>query len=501
MATSTAVDPSAVARVVGIETNYVNLNPGAFNALPQRIAVIGQGATASTYALTKAQVFTANAVGTTYGFGSPLHLAVDKLLPLFGGGVGNIPVTVYPLDDNGSGVVGTGAIEATVTTAAAATYWVKVNNVLSEAFNVEVGDVAGDIHDKIKVALDASVKLPILAGTVTTEAPFTTKWAGQSAGDVVIEMVGPTDKGVTFALTQVAGAAVNPNAAEINAALARVGNVWETLVLNCLDVADTTALDAYEAFGLGRWGSLVNKPCLVFSGDTNTTVAAATAVPDARKETDQVNCQLVSPGSNDLPFVSAARQLALIAVRANKNPPRDYGSLTATGLTGGLDSVQWTSAQRETAVKAGSSTVYVADGVVKLSDTVTFYHPAGDELPAYRFVVDTIRLMQVLFNLDILFNNPEWDGAPLVPDGQKHKNPAAKRPSNAVADINALIDSLAEEAILSDPETAKAATVANINESNPKRLDISLTIQLSGNANIISITNNFGYYFGVVEAA
>ncbi len=169
MATSTAVDPSAVARVVGIETSYVNLNPGAFNALPQRIAVIGQGATASTYALTKAQVYTANAVGTTYGFGSPLHLAVDKLLPLFGGGVGNIPVTVYPLDDNGSGVVGTGAIEATVTTAAAATYWVKVNNVLSEAFNVEVGDVAGDIHDKIKVALDASVKLPILAGTVTTD--------------------------------------------------------------------------------------------------------------------------------------------------------------------------------------------------------------------------------------------------------------------------------------------------------------------------------------------
>ncbi|MCP4566694.1 MAG: phage tail protein [FCB group bacterium] len=500
MPISTAVDPAQVSRVVGIETNFVNLNVGAVNYLPQRIAVVGQGSTASTYSLTKAQVFSPDAVGATYGYGSPLHLAVRQLLPVSGDGVGNIPVTVYPLEDNASGVVGTGDIEATVTTAAAATYWVKVNNVLSQAFNVAVGDVAGDVHDKIKVALDASVSLPILAGTVGSDVPVTSKWKGASAGDVVIEIVGPTDKGVTFAITQLASAAVNPNAAEINAALAQIGNVWETLVLNLLDVADTTALDTYAAFGEGRWGALVNKPLLVFSGDTNATVAAAIAVPDARK-TDRVNCQLVSPGSNDLPFVSAARQLARIAVTAQKNPPRDYGSQIATGLTAGIDSVQWNGSQREAAVLGGSSTVQPADGVLKMSDTITFYHPSGEAVPPYRFVCDHVKLWQVLYNLDLIFNNPNWDGAPLVPDGQAHTNPDAKRPSTAVAAVAALIDSLGRAAIISDPETAKESIQAGISESNGKRLDISLVIQLAGNANIISITNNFGFFFGTVEAA
>jgi len=66
----------------------------------------------------------------------------------------------------------------------------------------------------------------------------------------------------------------------------------------------------------------------------------------------------------------------------------------------------------------------------------------------------------------------------------------------AVAAANALIDSLGLNAIISDPKTAKENTVAQINEQNPKRLDVALTVQLSGNTNIISVDLNFGFYFG-----
>ena len=45
MALSTAVDLSAVARVVGIKTEFVNLRGGNVVNLPQRIAVFGQGST------------------------------------------------------------------------------------------------------------------------------------------------------------------------------------------------------------------------------------------------------------------------------------------------------------------------------------------------------------------------------------------------------------------------------------------------------------------------
>jgi len=134
MAVSTAVDPSAVARVLGIKTEYKNLASGNVLFLPQRIAVFGQGNTASqsSYSNTKAQVFSAFDVGDEYGFGSPLHLAVSQLLPVNGDGVGTIPVTVYPLDDDGAAVEATGDITPTVVSITQDfTAQVKINNILS----------------------------------------------------------------------------------------------------------------------------------------------------------------------------------------------------------------------------------------------------------------------------------------------------------------------------------------------------------------------------------
>ena len=58
-----------------------------------------------------------------------------------------------------------------------------------------------------------------------------------------------------------------------------------------------------------------------------------------------------------------------------------------------------------------------------------------------------------------------------------------------------MIDGLAENAIISDPEYSKAHTQAVINAQNPKRLDIMVPVKLSGNSNIISIDLNFGFYF------
>ena len=52
------------------------------------------------------------------------------------------------------------------------------------------------------------------------------------------------------------------------------------------------------------------------------------------------------------------------------------------------------------------------------------------------------------------------------------------------------------EAIISDPDTAKGTIVAVISSTNPKRLDVTYTVALSGNTNIISIDFYFGFYFG-----
>lgn len=489
---STAVDTSAVARVVGIKTQFKDLRGGAALSLPQRVAVVGQGATASTYSNAKAQHTSAFSVGSTYGFGSQLHLAALQLLPANGDGVGTIPVTFYPVSDAGASVAAAGDITPSGTQTVAAAYQVNVNNILSEPFVINAGDSVADRTAAITAAINAVLEMPVIATDNSTDVGIVAKWKGTSGNDLVVSVEGSTSAGTVFAFTQPTGGLVNP---DVQPALDQIGDIWETLVLSCFEADDTTILDTYSTFGEGRWGALVRKPLMVFSGSTETTVANATAVSDARKS-DRTNAQLIAPGSTDLPVTVAARQLARIAVVANTNPSRNYGSQKATGLTPGADGDQWTYADRDEAVKKGSSTIEVKDGVVNLGDIVTFYHPSGDPFPAYRYVVDVVKLQNIIYNLDFIFTAEEWAGAPLIPDDQPTVNPDAKQPKAAKAAIAALLDSLGLLAVISDPAAAKASIVAGINANNPKRLDVSVTVQLSGNTEIISVDLDFGFYFG-----
>lgn len=492
---SSAVDASAVARVVGIKTIFKDLRGGNILMLPQRLAVVGQGTSLAVYATDKVQVTSASEAASLFGFGSPIHLALKQLFPVNGDGVGTIPVTVYPLDDDGAGVVASGDITPSGAQTVLSSYVVRVNNIDSEPFLIDIGDVVATINTAIANAINATLDMPVIAVGGALTVDLTSKWKGASANDLTVEIIGSTTAGTVFAFTQPTGGLNNP---DVNLALNQVGNVWETMFLNCMDAADTGTLDKFSVFGEGRWGALVRKPMVSFVGEVSATVSAAIAVPDART-LDRTNAQLVSPGSKDLPFVVAARQLARIAVVGNNNPPQDYGSQQATGLVPGDDGDQWNYTERDQAVKAGSSTIEVKDGVVSVGDVVTYYHPAGDPLPAYRFVVDIVKLQNILFNLDLIFATPEWDGAPLIPDSQPTVNRAAKKPRMAKADVAAMLDSLGLEAIISDPKTAKESILAEIDSGNPKRLNLVVTVQLSGNSNISSVDLEFGFFFGTAE--
>lgn len=492
-----AVAESAVARVLGIENVFVN-RQGSVSFLPQRLAIVGQGTSAAGYGLTKTEHTSSFSVGSTYGFGGPVHLASKQVLPDNGDGIGIIPLTIYPLDDDGSGVVSTGDITPSGTLTVQSSFIVRVNNIDSPSFTVAAGAMTvATVTAAMTEAINAELDMPIIAVDGTTQVNLTSKWKGVSANDITVEIIG-TLNGAVFAITQPVGGLVNPDATAIETALAQVGNVWETMMLNCLDVADTTALTTFTTFGEGRWGSLVRKPLVVFTGTTESSQVTAIVTPTARR-TDRVNSQLVSPGSNDLPFVVAARELARIVKVANDKPANDYGSQAATGLTPGLDSVQWDQTEREAAVQGGSSTIEVRDGVVTISDVVTFYHPSGMTNPPYRFVKDIVKLQQVLFNLDLEYNTTKWDGAPLIPDDQRTTNPDAKKPKDATAATAKILRALGDAAIISDPETAVSTIVSSIGGTNNNRLDQTFQIQLAGNVNIISITNNFGFFFGVAE--
>lgn len=496
MSISTAVDVSAVARVVGIKTAFKDLRGDTVLFLPQRIALVGQGASSVTYSTDKTRYTRASEVGAAYGYGSPVHLAAMEFLPVNGSGIGTIPLTVYPLEDGDSAVAATGTITPSGTATEQTAHRVVINNIKSTEFVISVDDTLTEIGPKISAAINANVNMPVIATESSGIVTITSKWKGESANAIYMELTGDEDPvGASIAFTQVSGGLVNP---DVTVATDQIGNVWETLVLNCLNIDDEVALDAYQSFGEGRWGALVRKPLTVWTGVTETTVSAATAISSTRTD-DRVNGQLVAPGSNDLPFVVAAAQLTLIAVLANNNPPHDYGAQEATTLTAGPDGDQWLYSERDEAVKAGSSTIEVVDDVVQISDVVTFYAPTGETPPPYRFLVDIVKVSTILFNLDYIFTADEWNGAPLIPDDQPTINRTAKRPRMAVAEVVALAESLALNAIISNADFTKDNTEAGINDQNPKRLDLSTVMKVSGNTNIISVDFNFGFYFGTTS--
>lgn len=490
------VDQSAVARVVGIETVFKDLRGGRILYLPQQVAVVGQGNTANTYATDPVQVTSALAVAQTFGFGSPLHKAVEQLLPTNGDGVGTIPVTLYPLQAGQSAVAATGDITATGTATRQFTGFVRIGGVLSLEFVVPSGTAAASIGAILNAAIGDVLDMPVTsaANVGGDGVDLTAKWAGETGNDLLIEIIGtPTDAGITFATTAMANGAVAP---DVDAALNLFGSRWQTLIVNAAaPYTDTTTLDKYSTFGEGRWGELVRKPLEVVTGTVETDANTLKAAGDARRS-DRVNIIESVPGSASTPWQIAARMVARKARVAQNNPARDYGSQKLTGIIGGTDAQQWDYPTRDLLVKAGISTTELKDGVVNMSDTVTLYHPEGDQTPAYRFSKTITKLQQVIFNLDLAFNNEDWDGAPLIPDEQPTTNRSAKKPKTAVAQANAIIDNLGLDAIISDPAAAKELTTAEINSQNPDRLDLTVTAQVSGNANIISETLNFGFYFG-----
>lgn len=497
------VDASAVARVVGIDTQFEDLRAGSIQFLPQHIAIVAQGASASSgYSLQPYRITSAAQAAARYGFGSPIHLAALQLFPPTGGGVGSIPVTVYPLnDDYPAGLPAVGTITPSGTAAAQGTYRVRIAGILSAPFTLVVGDNVATICDKIVAAINAVLEIPAIATDGATKVDLEAKWAGVSGNGMVIEVLDsngetPTDD-VTFAIGAMASGASDP---DLSAALAQLGSTWVTLVINGMGPSNTTALGDLSDVGEGRWDELVRRPFVAFTGNNEDVVATATTVTDARL-TDRVNCQVVAPGSPHLPIQIAAAHVREIAKVANNNPPTDYGSRPLRGLLPGTDGEQWDYAERDQAVKAGSSTVEIKNGLVNISDVVTMYHPAGEVPPAYRFVVDIIKLMNIIYNLDLEFANPAWDGAPLIPDGQPTVNPNARNPSSAKAAVNRILANLGLQAIISDAATAQKSTVAAIDSQNPKRLNVSTTVQLSGNTNIISVGLNFGFFFGTTPLA
>ena len=484
------ISPSAVSRVVGVDVEYKNFNVGNAAMLPQRLAVFGVGNDDADYSLDKYEAGgSATVIGDRYGYGSPLHLMALIFFPIAGPSA-TFPITFYPMKKEANAISAEASITVTGTAGANGSGIVYIGGIGSE-FPIKKGDLPAAIVASIKAAINGNKNSPAFADIDGNNVTLTSKWSGESSNMISLE-VQCEIKGVVFAITDFEGGALDP---DITPAFQKIGTVWETQILDSFTYKKIANLDKYQEFGEGRWASLEKKPLLVAHGCTDN-LETRTAITDPRKN-DYINYLIVSVGSRELPFVVAAKGLVKdILTTANNNPAQGYKGLL-TGLHCGDDSVQENYQQRDASVKKGSSTNIKNGSVAELNDIVTFWHPESEGMfPSRRYVVNIVKLQNIVFNVRLIMEADDLKGAPLVSDNQPTRNPAAISPKVIKTYFMNLADSLAMEAILAESEFTKKNLTVTLDTANPNRLNNKFPSKLSGNVEITDTLIQFGFLLG-----
>ena len=152
---------------------------------------------------------------------------------------------------------------------------------------------------------------------------------------------------------------------------------------------------------------------------------------------------------------------------------------------------------RNNAVGKGSSTNIKTGSVAELNDVVTMYHPSGEgKYPSKRYVVDLVKLMNIVYNVRLIIESDAVKGAPLVTDDTVTSNEAALQPKTFRTWFANLADSLADVALITEPKFTKKNLSVAISSENPKRIDVVYPVKLSGNVEVASVDLRFGFYLG-----
>lgn len=503
---SDAVGTERVSKVVGykiIKGNFSEVTPN----LPQRIAVLGEAndANQGTLDLTPKEITSAQQAGQLYGYGSPLYLIMRILRPVFGGGIGGIPVVVYPQE----AAVGAAAKVLTITPTGSATangthtLVVAGRRGMDGTFydvNIVAGDTPAIISEKISDALNNVLGCPFIGTDSATEATATSKWKGLTANGLSITVDTNGDSlGVSYVVASTAAGAGTP---DIGDALELYGNEWNTFTLNTYGLV-TNIMDAAEAFNgipdpdapTGRYTGIIMKPTIFVSG---SVLENPSSITDARKD-DVTIAVAPAPLSAGLAMEAAANMVLLTARVSQDNPHLDvsskaYPDMPAPTVIGVMSNYD----DRDSIVKKGCSTVDLINGVYVVQDFVTTYHPVGELPPQFRYVRNLMIDFNIRFGYYLLEQINVVDHA-IVDDNDIVSAQKTIKPKQWKQILGNYFAGLASRALTVQPAFSEAGLVVNISTTNPDRLETAFPYKRSGYARISSTTAEAGFNFGSIN--
>ena len=500
---SNAVGSDRVSSVVGYVIKKGDFRTSSPN-LPQRVVIVGEANTASQATLVNAatEITSAQQAGELYGYGSPIHMAMRVLRPRSGDGVGGVPTIVYAQDEASGATAQEFEITPSGVSTANVTHTLVVAgrrslDGVSYDFNVNEGDTANEISQKIEDAINAVLGCPFAATSTGYEATLTSKWKGLTAADLTVTVdTNGNDAGITYAYNETSAGSGTPS---IQTALDDFGQTWNTIVVNTYG-AVTSVMDALEAFNgiadpntpTGRYSGIIMKPLVALTG----SVADDPSIVTAPRKAQMTIAICPAPLSLAHPLEAAANACALLAPQAQNTPHLDVQDRTYPDMPAPLNIGLMTAYnERDRMVKNGSSTVVLFDGRYQMVDFVTTYHPTGENPPQFRYVRSLIQDWNVRYGYYLL-EQINVMGKTIAGDDDVVTVSNVIKPKQWKGIVFEYAEDLARRALIADSAFMQESIEVDISTTNPERLETFFRYKRTGFARISATDAQAGFNFG-----
>lgn len=504
---SDAIGIERISRVVGYKITKGNFATLSTN-LPQRIAILGEAnnANQSSLSLDPIQITSLRQAGVLFGYGSPIYAALRILMPVNGGGIGGIPVWVYPQEEAAGANAKIVEIEVSGVATDNATHTIVIGgryNMDGASYDISIvaGDTQAEINAKIEDAINNVLGSPMGAASTDYESVLTTKWNGLTAQDVNVS-IDTNDRavGLTYTVTQTQAGSGTP---DIDDALALFANNWNTIVINTYGTVSAimTSLESFNGIPdpdnpTGRYVGNIMKPFIALTGSVADDPSSIT---DTRE--DQVTIAICpAPLSEGHPLEAAANMCVLFAVKEQSSPHLDVAGMSYPDMPTPTDigTMGENYNNRDVIVKKGCSTVDLVAGKYQVQDFVTTYHPLGEIPPQFRYCRNLMLDFNIRYKYFLLEQIFVVDKA-IASNDQIITVGNVIKPKDWLGIINTFADDLGAAGLIADVDFMKDSITVELSSSNPDRLETFFRYKRTGIARISATTAEAGFNFGTVQ--
>lgn len=349
----------------------------------QKILLIGQKLTAGTAATGEALlVAKTDDAKEQFGIGSMLarmHEIVRK-----NDAVGE--VWCIALADDGAAVAATGKISVAGPASGSGSIYLYIAGQLVKA-GVTAGDTATAIATSLAAAINAVSELPVTAavnGINAFEVDITAKWKGQTGNDIkIVENYRgsasgeKTPAGVALTITAMASGSANPDLA---AAVTAMGDEeYDFIIHPYTDTANLDLLKIEMDDSTGRWSYSRQIYGHSYSAKRDT-FANLQSFGTARNDQHASIAGFEPTVPNPVwEYAAAYGSRNAVFIKADPARPTQTGQLV--GILAPKEGNRFVLSERETLLKNGIATSYVAGGSVRVERAITTYQKNSFDQP------------------------------------------------------------------------------------------------------------------------